>query len=41
MASQQYDIWSVTPEADVDFYRAAGTIAAAGSLTLAATNPGP
>jgi hypothetical protein len=36
----QYDIWSVTPEADVDFYRAAGTIAATGLLTLAATTPG-
>jgi hypothetical protein len=36
----QYDIWAVTPEADVDFYRAAGTIAAAGPLTLAATTPG-
>jgi hypothetical protein len=40
MASQQYDIWSVTPEADVDFYRAAATIAAAGSLTLLKTIPG-
>jgi len=40
MASQQYDIWSVTPEADVDFYRAAATIGAAGPLTLAATIPG-
>ena len=40
MPSQQYDIWSVTPEADVDFYRAAATIAAAGPLTLAATTPG-
>ena len=36
----QYDIWSVTPEADVDFYRAAGTIAAAGPLTLLKTTPG-
>ena len=40
MASQQYDIWSVTPEADVDFYRAAATIASAGSLTLLKTIPG-
>ena len=40
MPSQQYDIWSVTPEADVDFYRAAATIGAAGALTLAATTPG-
>lgn len=40
MASQQYDIWSVTPEADVDFYRAAATIGAAGPLTLAANVPG-
>ena len=40
MASQQYDIWSVTPEADVDFYRAAAAIAAAGPLTLAANVPG-
>ena len=36
----QYDIWSVTPEADVDFYRAAAAIAATGPLTLAATTPG-
>lgn len=36
----QYDIWAVTPEADVDFYRAAGTIAAAGPLTLLKTTPG-
>ena len=40
MPSMQYDIWSVTPEADVDFYRAAGAIAATGPLTLAATTPG-
>jgi len=40
MASQQYDIWAVTPEADVDFYRAAATIGAAGPLTLAANVPG-
>ena len=40
MASQQYDIWAVTPEADVDFYRAAGAIAAAGPLTLLKTIPG-
>jgi hypothetical protein len=40
MPSMQYDIWSVTPEADVDFYRAAATIAAAGSLTLLKTIPG-
>ena len=36
----QYDIWAVTPEADVDFYRAAGSIAAAGPLTLLKTTPG-
>lgn len=36
----QYDIWAVTPEADVDFYRAAATIGAAGALTLANTTPG-
>ena len=40
MASQQYDIWSVTPEADVDFYRTAGNIDEAGELDLAATTPG-
>ena len=40
MASQQYDIWAVTPEADVDFYRAAAAIGTAGALTLAATVPG-
>jgi hypothetical protein len=40
MASQQYDIWAVTPEADVDFYRTAGPIAVAGVVTLAATTPG-
>lgn len=40
MPSQQYDIWSVTPEADVDFYRAAAAIAAAGPLTLLKTTPG-
>ena len=40
MPSQQYDIWSVTPEADVDFYRSASPISVAGVLTLAATTPG-
>ena len=40
MASQQYDIWAVTPEADVDFYRAAAAIGSAGALTLAANVPG-
>ena len=40
MAKQQYDIWAVTPEADVDFYRTAGPIAVAGVVTLAATTPG-
>ena len=40
MPTMQYDIWSVTPEADVDFYRAAAPIAAAGSLTLLKTVPG-
>jgi hypothetical protein len=40
MPSQQYDIWAVTPEADVDFYRSAGPIAVAGVVTLAATTPG-
>jgi hypothetical protein len=40
MASQQYDIWAVTPEADVDFYRSAAPIAVAGVVTLAGTTPG-
>ena len=40
MPTQQYDIWAVTPEADVDFYRTAGPIAVAGVVTLAATVPG-
>lgn len=40
MPSQQYDIWAVTPEADVDFYRSASPISVAGVLTLAATTPG-
>jgi len=34
MATMQYDIWSVTPEADDDFFRANASIAAAGSLPL-------
>lgn len=40
MASQQYDIWSVTPEEDDAFYRSASPISVAGVLTLAATTPG-
>jgi hypothetical protein len=40
MASQQYDVWSVTPGSDADFYFASASIAGAGAITLAATTPG-
>ena len=40
MASQQYDVWSVTPKADADFYVVSVTPAGAGALGLAATTPG-
>ena len=40
MATMQYDIWSVTPEADDDFYRANASIAAAGPLSLLRSVPG-
>lgn len=40
MATQQYDVWSVSPGSDADFYFAAATVADAGDLTLAATTPG-
>lgn len=38
--AMQYDVWSVTPGEDDEFYRTAGPIAVAGVLTLAATTPG-
>lgn len=38
--AMQYDVWSVTPGEDDDFYRTAGPIAVAGVITLAATTPG-
>lgn len=40
MASQQYDVWSVTPKADADFYVVSVTPAGAGALGLVATTPG-
>lgn len=40
MATQQYDVWSVTPKADADFYVAEVTPAEAGTLAIAATTPG-
>lgn len=40
MASQQYDVWSVTPQSDDDFYVAEVTPAEAGALALVANTPG-
>ena len=40
MASQQYDVWAVTPGSDADFYFPSATVSGAGALTLAATTPG-
>ena len=40
MASQQYDVWSVSPKADADFYVTSVTPAGAETLALAATTPG-
>lgn len=40
MASQQYDVWSVTPKADADFYVTSVTPASAGALGLVANTPG-
>lgn len=40
MASQQYDVWAVTPGSDANFYVTSVTPSGAGALTLAATTPG-
>lgn len=40
MATQQYDVWSVSPKADADFYVASVTLADAGALALLANTPG-
>jgi hypothetical protein len=40
MATMQYDIWSVTPEADDDYYRADASIAGAGVVPLIRNVPG-
>lgn len=40
MATQQYDVWSVTPKADADFYVAEVTPAEAGALALLNNTPG-
>ena len=40
MATQQYDVWSVSPKADADFYVASVTLAEAGALALVANTPG-
>jgi hypothetical protein len=37
----QYDVWAVTPETDDDLYRAAASIADAGSLSLLTNTVGP
>jgi hypothetical protein len=36
----QYDVWTVSADSDVDYFRAAATIGAAGSLALLKTNLG-
>lgn len=40
MATQQYDVWSVSPKADADFYVVSVTPAGAGALGLVANTPG-
>lgn len=40
MATQQYDVWSVTPKADADFYVTSVTPGDAGALALVANTPG-
>lgn len=40
MPTMQYDVWSVSADSDVDYFRAAATIGAAGSLALLKTNLG-
>ena len=40
MATQQYDVWSVSPKADTDFYVAEVTPAEAGALALLNNTPG-
>ena len=40
MATQQYDVWSVSPKADADFYVVSVTPSGAGALGLVANTPG-
>lgn len=40
MPTMQYDVWSVSADSDVDYFRAAATIGAAGSLALLKANLG-
>lgn len=40
MATQQYDVWSVSPKADADFYVTSVTPGDAGALALVANTPG-
>lgn len=40
MPTMQYDVWSVSADSDVDYFRAAATIGAAGSLALLKVNLG-
>lgn len=40
MATQHYDVWSVSPKADADFYVVSVTPAGAGALGLVANTPG-
>ena len=40
MPTMQYDVWTVSADSDVDYFRAAATIGAAGSLALLKTNLG-
>lgn len=40
MATQQYDVWSVSPKADADFYVTSVTPSGSGALALVANTPG-
>ena len=40
MATQQYDVWSVSPKADADFYVVSVTPSGAGALGLVGNTPG-